>query len=491
MIEYPMPGGGAPPDLFKGFREELGNIEKKREDKEAKAFEMASMIELADQSTMFGGDYSEAQQMAQWMTEHLDDFTDSKEGMIEFQQMAQELTNFIDVSEAYKSQNFGTAQGGPKQGTFTGYSGRKAAGLNPYEKEGFIDTKSNEDYEASYLSLSQNRNLDFNEQGRPVLSQRGRVENPFMPRLEEVAFEGGFEWFEENAKGHKFPDGEKDVQAWLELKASDPRLLRKIVKSYARSNGNSENIDALMTGLENEGFRKDAFEEFKEQAMVSFNSHTGDPKLEKVETFEELEAQHIVGYDSNIDIPKADPVVIRRIETGTGKTREEVSTDSLGFDGVYALKDPISGSEYPSLGDSRVVGFNVDRNAAIWVLVDELYEEEMTNAAGETETVERSRRVFKKAPADLVRTIEMNIPTNILKKYQRDSLRKSNEERNISLNQRFEDARNRNEVSGNQPDIGPLPLEEDAGEFTFQGIPSGPKMEEGGLLSSIKNIFRR
>ena len=88
MIDYKLPGGGQRPDLFKGFREELGVIKQNRQDKEERGIKMASMIEMADQSTMFGGDYSEAQQMAEWMTDHLDDFSSSADGMIEFQQMA-------------------------------------------------------------------------------------------------------------------------------------------------------------------------------------------------------------------------------------------------------------------------------------------------------------------------------------------------------------------------------------------------------------------
>ena len=42
-----------------------------------------------------------------------------------------------------------------------------------------------------------------------------------MPQLEELEFEGGFEWMEANAKGHRFPDGEKDAKA-AENKGSRP-----------------------------------------------------------------------------------------------------------------------------------------------------------------------------------------------------------------------------------------------------------------------------
>ena len=101
---------------------------------------MASMIEQADQSTMFGGDYSEAQQMAQWMIEHQDDFADSTEGMIEFQQMAQQLNNFIDASEAYKKQNVGTAAGGAAQGNWERDHSR-GRWVDPYEAKGALETR--------------------------------------------------------------------------------------------------------------------------------------------------------------------------------------------------------------------------------------------------------------------------------------------------------------------------------------------------------------
>ena len=62
---------GAPPDLFAGFRKELADIEAQEQLIEQRAIQMASKIEQADASTMFGGDYSEATQYAQWMTDRL------------------------------------------------------------------------------------------------------------------------------------------------------------------------------------------------------------------------------------------------------------------------------------------------------------------------------------------------------------------------------------------------------------------------------------
>ena len=338
MIEYPMPEGGAPPDLFKGFRDELSNINKRQQDQENRALKMASMIEQADQSTMFGGDYSEAQQMAQWMTEHLDDFADSTEGMIEFQQMAQQLNNFIDASEAYKKQNVGTAAGGAAQGTWNGTT-QRLAGVDPYEAKGFRDTRTKEDYEMAYMGLNQGRKLQFDEQGRPMLSQRGRVENPFMPQLEELEFEGGFEWMEANAKGHRFPDGEKDAKAWLERKAQDPKLKRQIARAWKKESTNPKPIEEL---LDDDTFMEAALQEFYNDALASYKSHSGDPKPEKVD-----EDKTPIGRFNKLttgefridDMPKTS---VGRLDSqdqqGMGPN-EPLAPLSTGFDTFYELRN--------------------------------------------------------------------------------------------------------------------------------------------------------
>lgn len=372
MIKYPMPG--QVPDLFKGFREELGNIEKRKQEREARGLELASMIEMADQSTMFGGDYSEAQQMAQWMTDHIDDFTDSKEGIIEFRQMAQQLNNFIDASEAYKKQNFGTAQAGLSQGTWMGHSGRKASGVDPYEKDGFMDVKKNEDYEMTYMALNQERKLQIDENGRPRLSQQGRIENPFMPRLEEVPFEGGFEWFETNSKGHSFPEGPKDARDWIRAKAEDPKLLRKIVKSWKEASGNPRKLEVLMG---EEDFVEQAKKQFTEDAMRSFHTHYAPPKpeVEKVD-----EDKTLLGRFRKLTAGQFDPGDMPEISTrgeeevpplgpGLGGMQSSVPALTTGFDSMYELAKPI---EALSLGEDReIVGFNVDAFSNMYVVIRE------------------------------------------------------------------------------------------------------------------------
>ena len=367
MIEYPMPG--QVPDLFKGFREELANIEKIEQAEQQRALKMASMIEQADQSTMFGGDYAEAQQMAQWMTDHIDDFADSTEGMIEFQQMAQQLNSFIDASEAYKKQNVGNAAAGAAQGTWSG-SVQRIAGVDPYEAKGFRDTRTQRDYEMTYMGLNQKRSLQFDEQGRPVLSQRGRIENPFMPQLEELPFEGGFAWMEKNAKGHRFPDGRKDVEAWLERKAADPKLRTKIVRDWAKRNNNTDSIEEL---LSDETFVDAALEDFYNSALESFDIHAADPKPEEIDEDETLLGRFeklTVGEFTTEDMPldSVDPTEgIPPIGPGIPTMEMPQPGIGTGFDAFYELRKPISSL---SLGeDKKVMGFNVDAFGNLYVVV--------------------------------------------------------------------------------------------------------------------------
>ena len=501
MIEYPMPG--QVPDLFKGFREELANIEKVEQQEQQRALKMASMIEQADQSTMFGGDYSEAQQMAQWMTDHIDDFADSTEGMIEFQQMAQQLNNFIDASEAYKKENVGTAAGGAAQGKWNGVT-QRLAGVDPYESKGFRDTRTKEDYEMAYMSLNQGRKLQFDEQGRPMLSQRGRVENPFMPQLEELPFEGGFEWFETNAKGHKFPDGWDDAKVWLEQKMNDERLKMRIARDHAKQTGNTGDIKELM---EQESFMKAARERFLAGAKDSFDAHSGTPKPETPKTFMEMEQEVVAGYYDDFDVPEGDSVVINRIVPGRGKdtttTRQEINQESLGFNSMSILKKPLTSAQYPSLGDdTRVIGFNIDRTGQIWVLKDELYEEEVVTdpATGATEMVERKRRVGPvKADDDLQRTLELNLPPALLREYRQRSFDNSVAARQRRQDERFDNAE-RTQAGGDAVDAaaGPVMPEAQADSVAAPNYvtPTQPyfrtfrRYERGGLLSRFRNIFR-
>ena len=368
---FSMPSLGAPPDLFAGFRKELADIEAQEQLIEQRAIQMASKIEQADSSTMFGGDYSEASQYAQWMTDHLDEFAESTDGIIRFQAMVNELNSYIDTSEEYKKMHFGASSAGPKQGSFTGYVGRSSGGAKPYEKDGYMDVRPNEDYERTYIGLNAPRQLQFDANNTPTLSNRGRIENPFMPQLEELPFEGGFEWFENNAKGHRFPDGKKDVEAWLERKAQDPKLERQIARAWKKKSTNPKPIEEL---LDDDTFMEGALQEFYNDALASYNSHSGEPKPEKVDKGKTVSEQ-VNDLFSGAFVPSDIPTVSADGDEGgpigsmLGSSTLSASVPSLdtGFDSMYEFKKPITSVGLPE--NTSVVGFNVDGLAQMYVTI--------------------------------------------------------------------------------------------------------------------------
>lgn len=355
---------GAPPDLFAGFRKELADVEAQEQLIEQRAVQMASKIEQADASTMFGGDYSEATQYAQWMTDHLDEFAESTEGVIKFQTMVNELNSYIDTSEQYKTQHFGTASAGTKQGSFTGYVGRSSGGAKPYEKDGYMDVRPNEDYERTYIELNAPRQLQFDANNMPTLSNRGRIENPFMPQLEELPFEGGFEWMEENSKGRKLPTREA-AKEWLLSKVAspnDPSLFRKIVREYARKEEIKTPIDQLLTDPAERGVRERAYLEFEKDALRSWDIQNAEKTQSPSESLEELtigefKIDEMPGYTSSGSL----------LET---MMPPGMAPSHVGFDSFFQLEDPYTDGHAPSLGKGQeIIGFNVDAYGKIHVVI--------------------------------------------------------------------------------------------------------------------------
>lgn len=251
MGEYPMPESA--PDPFKGFREELGNIEKKRAEKQEKALRMASMIEMADSSTMFGGDYSIANQWAEHLTKNLDDYASSTEGMIKFQQKAQQLTNFIDGAEAYKKENFGSVKDGPQAGSFQGFAMRKALGENVYGD--FEDERDPQSYEMTYMGLNQPIELNwdaddnpvFMSDGKPVsFSQYRRPDSPFMPKLKEGKILMGSTWYASEGPNKSHASSAEAYDYSKAMAKTDPKLARQAARFYQMEEKPNMNVDAIM-----------------------------------------------------------------------------------------------------------------------------------------------------------------------------------------------------------------------------------------------------
>jgi len=492
VVKYALPQQGQ--DQFKGFRDELSNIDKRQQEAQQKALGMASMIETADSTTMFGGDYSVAQKWAGQLTDNLDYYASSTERMIEFQQMTQQLTNFIDASESYKTENFGKASEGAKPGSFMGAT-QRISGIDPYEDEGYRDEKTKEDYEMAYMGLSQGKDLIFDEQGQPMLIEGGnripldqyqRPQNPFMPKLSELDFEGGFEWMETSAKGHAFPDGRKDAKAWIEEKAMDPKLRRKIVKDWAKKNGNTDPLEDL---LKDSTIVDPALKEFYRGAMASFETHYGEPKVEPMDESETLRGRYnslvsgaFVPGDMPTDglaVDEGDPV-----GRGPGSLPQEAVTN--GIDRMLQLTDPVTSLDLES--GTEIVGFNVDGLGRIFVTISGTRDvSDPEDPLGEVSEEDFMETIL--ATPAMVETLmqqENGLDEDIIQ-YLFDQSGLNMQEVKGSIDER--NLQNRKQAIEDQK-LKQKALDSEQDEYEREFM-SSPKMKNGGLIDRITSTVSR
>lgn len=360
-------------DPFKGFREEVSNIDTRKKQAQDKSLKMASMIEAADSSTMFGRDYDYAKQWAQNLTESIDDFSGSTEGMIQFAQATQQLQNFIKGREAYKTENFGSAKDGAGKGTFLSQTQSTIAGVNPWEKDGFEDERDTQYYETQYMQLNQPVDIGGFENGMPVgldVYNQSIPQAPFMPKLRQSEFEGGFNWFEKNAKGRAFPDGKSDAMDWATAKMeNDENLKRRIVRDWKVKSGDQTDIDELLT---DEKFLQNAKKEFLSGVEQSFNSHSSVPK-DETKNLAERFGEVVVGEYAPADLPsgvsgsgnEAGPPLTFGLTAATPAVPEV----ELGFDSMYELKKPLKTLSLGVGENASIVGFNVDPYGQVHVTV--------------------------------------------------------------------------------------------------------------------------
>ena len=371
-IDYAMPDFQDP---FKGFREELGNIETKRKQSQEKAFKMAEMVEMADSATMFGNDYSIATKWAQNLTDNLNSMSSSTEGMIQFAQQANMLKSFIDGSEAYRTENIGSPKDGPQAGHWQGAIQRNASGVNPYGDQ--ADTNSMSEYESRYKDLNESLDVAFDESGSPIirkggremaLSQYQRPENPFMPSLAENLFsESGFNYYEGVQDGFKNAHVSAEAaKAWAkESVLKDTPKLRGIVNSHLKTLTTNMTLDDAVSG-NNEAVVQDALDSFLGDVGRSWETRHG-------EKFEDLEATLFTGGASSPEgMETTTAGFINPSESGsadeyTQATGQRVPFfETLGFDHLRTLATPITEEYADELEDGeRITSVQVDRNGDI------------------------------------------------------------------------------------------------------------------------------
>lgn len=276
MSDGPIPYGIKAPgfDPTAGFRRELQKVEARRAQKESRALEMASMIEMADQSTMFGGDYSIANQWAEHLTENLDKYASSTEGMIKFQQQTQQLTNFIDGAEAYKKENFGSVKDGAQAGTFQGFVQRQALGENVYGD--FEDGRDPQSYEMAYMGLNQPIQLNWDADDNPIFMDDGkpmsfdqyrRPDAPFMPQLREGKILMGSTWYAAEGPNKSHETSTEAYEYSLAMTETDPRLERQAARFYQLNEKPNMKVDDIVS---NPALMKEAREAWAKDAEKSW-----------------------------------------------------------------------------------------------------------------------------------------------------------------------------------------------------------------------------
>lgn len=383
-IDYAMPDFQDP---FKGFREELGNIETKRKQSQEKAFKMAEMIEMADSATMFGNDYSIATKWAQNLTDNLSSMSSSTEGMVQFAQQANMLKSFIDGSETYRTENIGSVKDGPQAGHWQGAVQRNISGVNPYGDQ--ADTNSMSEYESRYKDLNESLDVAFDESGSPIirkggremaLSQYQRPENPFMPSLAESLFsESGFNYYDgvQDAMKNAHVSAEA-AKTWAES-SLDGAQLRGIVNSHLKTTDTNMTLDEAMS-RNNSAVVREALDGFLDGVGTAWNTRHG-------EDFEDIEDTLFTGGLTSpegleIEVPNSGVMLgsdyIANSEGASdllGNLSAGVTSplEAVGFRALRQLSTPVGEEITGDLGENqRIIAVNVDRNGNIHASLETL-----------------------------------------------------------------------------------------------------------------------
>jgi len=337
MSDGPIPYGIKAPgfDPTAGFRRELQKVEARRAQKESKALEMAAMIEMADQSTMFGGDYSVANQWAEHLTENLDKYASSTEGMIKFQQQAQQLTKFIDGAEAYKKENFGSVKDGAQAGTFQGFVQRKALGENVYGD--LEDGREDQSYEMAYMGLNQPIQLNWDADDNPMIISDGkpmafgeyrRPDAPFMPQLKEGKILMGSTWYAAEGPNKSHETSTEAYEYSLAMTETDPKLERQAARFYQLNEKPNMKVDDIVS---NPALMKEAREAWARDAEKSWINFREQKKTDDRTAKQKNQA---VDYQALIESIVPTSEVVAEVPSMTGgefETFTSAEESFLGF----------------------------------------------------------------------------------------------------------------------------------------------------------------
>ena len=455
-IDYAMPDFQDP---FKGFREELGNIETKRKQSQEKAFKMAEMIEMADSATMFGNDYSIATKWAQNLTDNLSSMSSSTEGMVQFAQQANMLKSFIDGSEAYRTENIGSVKDGPQAGHWQGAVQRNISGVNPYGDQ--ADTNSMSEYESRYKDLNESLDVAFDENGSPIirkggremaLSQYQRPENPFMPSLAESLFsESGFNYYEgvQDAMKNAHVSAEA-AKTWAE-NSLDSTKLRGIVNSHLKTRDTNMTLDEAMSG-NNSAVVREALDVFLDGVGTAWNTRHG-------EDFEDIEDTLFTGGLTSpegleIEVPDSGVILGSDYKANSERTSDLLGNlaagvtsplETVGFRALRQLSTPVGEEITGDLGENqRIIAVNVDRNGNIHASLETLSQvpvdpNDEEGLMGMKDVKSTSAEVYE-VGSNMHRTLVSQLTEGVYKNMLEKSEANSSRQRSFRIQNAFDNA---------------------------------------------------
>ena len=457
-IDYAMPDFQDP---FKGFREELGNIEAKRKQSQEKAFKMAEMIEMADSATMFGNDYSIAAKWAQNLTDNLSSMSSSTEGMVQFAQQANMLKSFIDGSEAYRTENVGSVKDGPQAGHWQGAVQRSISGVNPYGDQ--ADTNSMSEYESRYKDLNESLDVAFDKNGSPIirkggremaLSQYQRPENPFMPSLAENLFsESGFNYYDgvQDAMKNAHVSAEA-AKTWAESSLlSDRTKLRGIVNSHLKTRDTNMTLDEAMSG-NNSAFVREALDVFLDGVGTAWNTRHG-------EDFEDIEDTLFTGGLTSpegleIEVPDSGVILGSDYKANSERTSDLLGNleagvtsplETVGFRALRQLSTPVGEEITGDLGENqRIIAVNVDRNGNIHASLETLSQvpidpQDTEGVYGQKDVKSTSAEVYE-VGSNMHRTLVSQLTEGVYKNMLEKSEANSSRQRSFRIQNAFDNA---------------------------------------------------
>jgi len=334
MSNGPIPYGATAltVDPFAALKEGQARRKQQKAEKESRALEMAAMIEQADSSTMFGTDFYKAEEWANHLTNNLDEFASSTEGMIKFQQATQRLTNFIDGAEAYKKENFGSVKDGPQSGTYMGKNYRYALG-DAYQWDGdLIDERANESYDMMYLGLNQKPEVasEFVD-GSPVGIDeyvQSRPQNPFMPELKEGKILMGSTWYAAEGPNKSHETSTEAYEYSLAMTETDPKLERQAARFYQLNEKPNMKVDDIVS---NPALMKEAREAWARDAEKSWINFRDQKKTDDRTAKQKNQA---VDYQALIESIVGTSEVVGEVPSMTGgefETFTSAEESFLGF----------------------------------------------------------------------------------------------------------------------------------------------------------------